>query len=123
MLTMPTGPVLVLLVWPMLLGAGFGLSWPFIVRHVVEAVPERERSIAAAAVPTIQRAGYAIGAALSGMVANWAGFSEGLSRDAAVSVAFWVFAAFLPLAALGVLAAYRLTAKSGCTKSTGFLPI
>ena len=112
MLTMPTGPVLILLICPMLLGAGFGMSWPFIVGFIVEDAPDEDRSIAASAVPALQRAGYAIGAALSGIVANWAGFSEGLTSDAALSVAFWIFAAFLPVAALGVFAAFRLSARS-----------
>ena len=115
MITMPVGPVIILLIWPICLGAGFGMSWPFIVRFVVEAAKDEDRSIAASAVPTIQRVGYAVGASLAGIVANWAGFSEGLTIDAATSVAFWVFAAFVPLAVFGVLASLRLTANLAST--------
>ena len=109
MFTMPIGPVVVLLLWPFCLGAGFGMSWPFIVSFVVEAASEEDRTIAASAVPTLQRAGYAVGASVAGIVANWAGFADGLSEQAAKSVAFWVFAAFVPIAIVGVAASFRLT--------------
>ena len=58
--------------------------------------------------PTLQMIGYAVGAAASGIVANTLGLAEGVSHDVVRSVAFWVFAAFLPLALLGVFAAWRV---------------
>ena len=45
-----------------------------------------EQPIPSAAVPAMQRIGYAVGAALAGIIANASGFSEGLNRDAAASV-------------------------------------
>jgi MFS family permease len=111
MFTMARGPIPLLLLCPILMGAGFGMSWPFIVGFIVEEAPPQDRSIASAAVPALQRAGYAIGAALAGIVANWSGFSNGLTEAAALSVAFWIFAAFIPPAALGVVAAFRMTAR------------
>ncbi|TIW29770.1 MAG: hypothetical protein E5V71_23260, partial [Mesorhizobium sp.] len=63
----------------------------------------------AAAVPTMQRIGYAVGAALTGIVANASGFSEGLNREAAANVATWLFLAFVPLGILGCLAALRIS--------------
>jgi MFS family permease len=90
-------------------GAGFGMCYPFIQRRIVAAADEPERGRASAGVPTVQMIGYAIGAAASGIIANAAGFAEGVSRDAALHVGFWVFAAFLPLCLIGNLCAWRLT--------------
>jgi MFS family permease len=90
-------------------GAGFGLCYPFIQRRIVAAADEPERGRASAGVPTVQMIGYAIGAASSGIVANAAGFADGVSRAAALHVGFWVFAAFLPLCLIGNLCAWRLT--------------
>jgi MFS family permease len=98
-----------LLPWVVLLGAGFGMCWAFVMRRVVESVPESERERAAASLPTIQLLGYALGAALSGIVANLSGLAADVSRGAIELAAFWVFAASLPLAALGVAAAWRLS--------------
>jgi hypothetical protein len=90
-------------------GGGFGCLWGFTMRRIVEAAAEEQRTITTSAIPTIQRMGYAIGASLSGIVANAAGFSEGLSAGAAQQVAFWAFAAFVPIAGLGLANALRLT--------------
>ncbi|MEJ8570309.1 MFS transporter [Microbaculum marinum] len=107
-LVMPSGPLSALVPWAMLQGAGFGVAWAFILRRIVASVPAGERERAASAAPTLQMAGYAIGAALSGIVANAAGLGDGLSPEAVERTAFWVFAAFLPIAAVGCLAAWRL---------------
>jgi len=107
--TMPNGPLYALLPWVVLAGAGFGMCWGFIVRRVVSSALEAEREKAASGLPTMQLIGYAVGAALTGIVANTAGFADGVTRADAEVVGFWVFAAFLPLALLGNLAAWRLT--------------
>ena len=108
--TMPRGPVWALVPWAALQGAGFGICWAFLLRRIVAAVPEGERDRASAAMPTLQMIGYAVGAAASGMVANALGFAEGAPVDVVRGVAFWVFAAFLPLALLGVAGAWRVSA-------------
>jgi MFS family permease len=110
--TMPQGPVAALLPWAVLLGAGFGRAWAFVMRRVVESVPAGERERAAASLPTMQILGYALGAAASGIVANLAGLTAAAARPVTESAAFWVFAAFLPLAALGCVAAWRLSRTS-----------
>ncbi len=111
--TMPKGPAIALLPWVALLGAGFGMAWAFVMRRVVESVPAAERERAASSLPTMQLLGYALGAATSGIVANLAGLATAATRPAVESVAFWVFAAFLPLAGLGVAAAWRLGRTPG----------
>ena len=98
---MPHGPVVALVPWAVLLGAGFGMAWAFVMRRVVESVPPGERERAASSLPTMQLLGYALGAAASGIVANLTGLAADAARPVVESAAFWVFAAFLPLAALG----------------------
>lgn len=104
----PAGSVPLILFCALLQGGGFGIAWPFVTRMVVSAAPEDERTVASSGVSALQRIGYATGAALCGIVANEAGFSKGLSIDTAAHVAPWLFLAFLPLAALGVVAAVKL---------------
>ena len=53
----------------------------------------------------------ALGAAVAGLVANSAGFSDGLSTQASQLVAIWVFIAFVPLATIGVFAGFKVSAK------------
>lgn len=74
---------------------------------MVASAPEREQTIASSAVPTMQRIGYAAGSAAIGIVANAAGFSDGLSPGSARAVATVLFLAPIPLALLGVAAAVR----------------
>lgn len=109
----PLGSIPLILFCAVLQGGGFGIAWPFVTRVIVTAARDDERTIASSAVPTMQRIGYAVGAALTGIVANAAGFSEGLSREAAAGVASWLFLAFIPLGLVGVLAGFRISASAG----------
>ncbi|RJT30957.1 MFS transporter [Mesorhizobium waimense] len=110
--TIPAGSIPLILFCALLQGGGFGIAWPFMTRIVVASAPPAEQTIAAAAVPTMQRIGYAVGAALAGIIANASGFSEGLDRETAASVAKWLFLAFVPLGILGCLAALKLAAAT-----------
>lgn len=102
------GPVWGIVLTAVAMGGGFGLMWGFIVRRVVAAASDAERDSASSAMPTTQQIAFALGAALSGIVANMAGFAEGGSVETMQNVAWWVFVAFVPLAALGAAAAWRL---------------
>jgi MFS family permease len=108
---MPSGALPGILLSMVLQGAGFGLCWPFVVRRMVILAPDGERDLAASAAPTVQRIGYAVGAAAAGIAANAAGLGDGATVAAARAAAFSVFAAFLPLFAIGGLAALRFTAR------------
>ena len=91
----------------------------FVTRTIVASATPEERTIASSAVPTMQRIGYAVGAATTGIIANAAGFSEGLNATTAASVAAWLFLAFVPLALLGCVAAVRISgAASGLQPET-----
>jgi MFS family permease len=109
---MPAGSLRGIVACMVLQGAGFGLCWPFIVRRIVILASAAERDLAASAAPTVQRIGYAVGAAAAGIAANAAGLADGVTIEAARAAAFWVFAAFLPLFAIGGLAALRFTARA-----------
>ena len=106
----PQGSIALILACAILQGGGFGIAWPFVTRMIVAAAPAHERTIASSAVPTMQRLGYAVGAAIAGIIANAGGFSRGLNSETAAGAASWLFIAFLPLAAIGCLAGWK-TAK------------
>jgi MFS family permease len=109
--SVPTGSIPLILACAVLQGGGFGIAYPFVTRIIVSDAPEGERTIASSAVPTMQRIGYAVGASLSGIIANASGFSEGLSGGTAAGVARWLFLAFVPFGVLGCLAAIRSSTK------------
>ncbi|QPC90939.1 MFS transporter [Mesorhizobium sp. INR15] len=110
--TVPLGSIPLILLCALLQGGGFGIAWPFLTRVIVASAPNSEQTIASAAVPTMQRIGYAVGAALAGIIANASGFSEGLNREAAANVASLLFLAFVPLGVVGCLAALRMSARA-----------
>ena len=109
----PAGSVAGVLVCAIVQGGGFGICWPFVTRMIVASARADESAIASSAVPTIQRIGYAVGAAVAGIAANLAGFSHGLSAETAASVARVLFAAFLPFGLIGLWAALRLLKRTG----------
>ncbi len=107
MIAIPHGSLLTVLLFAFLEGAGFGMSWTFILRRLTALAPKGETERASAAMPTLQQLGYAIGAAFVGIVANAAGIADHMERVTAEVVAFWIFAACLPLALVGLFAAWR----------------
>ena len=74
----PAGHLPVIVGSAILQGGGFGIAWPFVTRMIVAAARPAERTIASSAVPTMQRLGYAVGAAIAGIIANAGGLLEGL---------------------------------------------
>jgi hypothetical protein len=93
-------------------GAGFGLCWSLAASRILTVVPEQERAVASAAVPTAQIIGGATGAAAAGALANLLGLARTFDVASARSAAPVLFGAFAPVAVLGVLAALRLTRAS-----------
>ena len=107
-ITIPAGTIPGILLCALLQGGGFGILWPFASRRIIEAAPADDRDIAAAAFSTLQRLGYAVGAALTGIIANASGFSGGFTKEAAEGAAATLFWPYLPLAIIGCIAAFRL---------------
>ncbi len=109
---MADGPLVVMLFGGALMGAAFGFSWAFMSRRVLAALSEEDRAIGSSAIAAVRQTGAAAGAAISGVAANLAGFSEGLTAASARSASVWVFASVIPLAVLGAWATFRLTGSA-----------
>lgn len=90
------------------IGSGFGVSWAFLSQAVMEAARPGERDRASAMLPTVLSAGYAIGAALAGLVANAAGMREALETGLVADPARWAFSVAAGLGLLAVLASLRM---------------
>jgi len=90
------------------IGTGIGLCWAFVAQRTMSGARKGEEAVAAASVPTVQQMGFALGAALSGLAANAAGFATGLPREAMAEVAFVVPVSLAVSAALGALVALRM---------------
>jgi MFS family permease len=101
---MAPGPVSALPLPIAAIGTGIGACWAFIAQLVMSGAKPGEESIAASSVPTVQQAGIAFGAAVSGLVANASGLADPMSAAAVLRAAFWVPAAFVvaPLAAVAI---------------------
>ena len=110
--TMADGPIGVVLIGGCFLGAAFGFSWAFMSRRLMTALSDEDRAIGSSAISAVRQTGAAAGAAISGVAANLAGFSEGLTAATARSASFWVFASVIPLALLGTWATFRLTGSA-----------
>ncbi|MDR7116502.1 MFS transporter [Caulobacter sp. BE254] len=91
-----------------LLGGGFGICWAFLAKRVIGGAPLEEQPLASAAVPTTQLIGGATGAAAAGALANALGFAHGVTPAGGLAHGLWLFAAFIPLALAGLVAAWRL---------------
>ncbi|MBB4953762.1 MFS family permease [Agrobacterium vitis] len=65
------------------LGSAFGMAWGFLNQTLMVESQDTDRDKTSALLPTLQSAGYALGAAFAGLVANGAGFAETAS-DAVV---------------------------------------
>ncbi|WP_333829345.1 MFS transporter [Pararhodobacter sp.] len=100
----PNGPVWLIAVFAAMEGGGFGMAWTFILRRTTALADPGEVQRISGAIPTVQRLGFALGAAYIGIVANASGFTVMETPSEAAEVARWIFLACLPFAALGLLA-------------------
>lgn len=110
--TMGQGALAWVLLGGALLGAAFGFSWSFMTRRIMAVLSDEDRAIGTSATIAIRQTGAAAGAAISGAAANLVGFSSGLTSDTAQAASIWVFAAVIPVAAIGGWAAFRLTGRA-----------
>jgi MFS family permease len=107
---MPVSPVAIVFPAIALVGAGIGSCWAFIAQRIMSGARKGEEDLAASSIATVQQTGFALGAALSGLAANAAGLSAGLSRTDIMSAAFWVPTSFTLAAVAALVAGVRLAA-------------
>ncbi|MDF2235480.1 MFS transporter [Albimonas sp. CAU 1670] len=103
-LVFPEGPVWAIVAVGIVEGAGFGMSWTFVLRRAQALSAEEDRARVASGLPTSEQLGYAAGAAFAGVAANAAGFAEAGDPEALATSARWIFLATLPAAALSLVA-------------------
>ena len=104
---MPHGPLGLVVVSAFFGNAGFGMMWGYVIKRVVESVDCEDRERAGSMLPSAQQTAYALGAALSGIIANGLGFDQMTRPEEFRTAALWVFAGFVPPALLGTLIAWR----------------
>ncbi|MCM2476916.1 MFS transporter [Rhizobium sp. CG5] len=105
-----SGILAVLVLGQVLIGCAFGLTWGTLSQLLMDVTPANERDKTSALLPTLQSAGYALGAGLAGLAANGAGLAAGLPVDGlrvALAVAFFIAVLW---SAPGFLAARRAVA-------------
>ena len=101
---MARGPVAALILPIGLIGAGIGAAWAFVLQRVMSGAKDGEENIAAVSAATVQQAGFALGAAIAGLVANASGLDNGLDPESVLRASLWVPLALVaaPLAACAI---------------------
>ena len=106
-LFLPNGPLWWVVICATISGSGFGMMWGFVIRRIADATHQEERDRVSGLIPSVQQLGFALGAALSGLIANGLNISDDMPADDLRFVTFWLFAGLAPLAFLGVIMAWR----------------
>jgi predicted MFS family arabinose efflux permease len=89
------------------MNGGFGMMWGFIIKRIVAAAAPADKDRTASLLPITQQIGFALGAALSGLVANSLAINGAPDAAEYRLIAFWLFAGFVPLALVGNLMLWR----------------
>ncbi len=103
----PQGPLWAIVMVVQISGGGFGMMWGFIIKRIVGAAPEEEKDRTSTLMPMTLQTGFAMGAALCGLIANSLGMSAEVSMETLRHIAFWLFAGFVPCAIFGNIAGWR----------------
>jgi predicted MFS family arabinose efflux permease len=107
-LLMANSPALLLIAVIALLGAGIGQCWPFVADRIMDGAKPGDETVAASSVATVQQMGFALGAAMAGVVGNASGLSSTIVSGGMARAAFWVPASFVLPAILALLMGLRL---------------
>ena len=99
--TIGSGPVAAIAASLMLVGIGIGTCWAHIGTAILSSARPDEGALTASMIPSTQLFAVALGAALSGVIANAAGLVGGASAGAAALAGTWLFGSFVaaPLSA------------------------
>ena len=112
----PCGPLWLIVASAFFGTAGFGMMWGYIIKLVVAHAGPEDRDRAGSLLPSAQQTGFALGAALSGIIANALGFEQMTRIEEYRTAAFWLFAGFVPPALLGNLIAWRFGNRIGADR-------
>ncbi len=116
---MPYGPLWLIVVAAFFGTAGFGMMWGYIIKLVIANADDGDRERAGSFLPSAQQTGFALGAALTGIIANGLGFEQMTQPEEYRIAAFWLFAGFVPPALLGCLIAWRFSNRIADGRETG----
>ena len=107
-ITMPMGPLPAIMASAATMGAGFGLSSALINQRIIVSLSDADRAVGSSALNATRQVGEVIGAVIAGAAANLTGFGAGQTMAQLQTTAGWVFAAAIPLAALGTVLAWGM---------------
>jgi len=103
----PNGPIWLIAIFATMEGVGYGTAWTFIIRRSRSLTPTDDLERLSGGLPTVSRLGIALGASVSGILANAAGFADAPTADQLDNVAFILFAGTLPIALISLVAMVR----------------
>ena len=106
----PRGWLWALVFAVIVLNGGFDMMWGYIIKRIVAAAKPGDKDRTSSLLPITQQTGFALGAALSGLIANGLGILDAPGPEEFRLVAFWLFAGFVPPALLGNLMMWRFVA-------------
>jgi len=101
----------------LLLNGGFGMMWGYIIKRIIAAAAPGDKDRTSSLLPITQQTGFALGAALSGLIANGLGITDTPGQAEIHDVAFWMFAGFVPIAATGALMLWRFVSPRAVTRA------
>lgn len=114
-----TGEFRLVFVSQIAIGAGFGICWGTLSQLLMDVSPIAERDKTSALLPTLQSAGYAIGAAVFGVAANLRGFDEGARVAVMQEALFAVFAMSCVISVLSLFFGIRTVRLARGPRSSG----
>ena len=91
---MAPGPIWMLLLMVYLVGAGIGGCWTFLSMAAMRAAEPGDEERVGSSIASLQLIGLALGASLSGVVANLAGLRFGVTEATVTSASQWLPAVF-----------------------------
>ncbi|MFP6743759.1 MAG: hypothetical protein VCB77_01050 [Alphaproteobacteria bacterium] len=103
-----TGPIALIVLSVILSGVCVGACWAFDSGAILRGAPEAEANLAGSSIPTVQTAGYVLGSAFAGMIANALNIAEGMLVETTRDIAVWIHAGFILTAAVATVMAVRL---------------
>ncbi len=110
---MVPGPVWLITFGAFLLGGGFGAAWPYLVQRATTLAEAVDTERVATALPTVQRLGFALGAAITGIVANSSGFVQAETAGDFAHSSYWIFGILVIPALAGMAGVVRFLYLAG----------